>query len=132
MINYFIPLYGVGQFELHTRIYVYTEIFDFIFSPADDSTGWETYELDGANLCLYVEKGVIVSIACMEECLYKGRNIIGMKIHEFINYYETYPSGDIDKLYVNNDEIQDVYEFDDLGMQIWCSNDIIVTTIISG
>ncbi len=131
MVTYFIPLERVGEFELNTGICGYIENFNFKYSPIDESTEWETYSLENEEISLYVEDGKIVSIVCNEECLYKGRNIIGMNIDEFINFYDAKPIGEIDKLYVNENETQDVYEFDDIGLQVWCKDDIIVTVIAS-
>lgn len=131
MVTYFIPLERIGDFELNADICNYIENFDFEYSPADESTEWETYSLKNDDISLYVEDGKIVSIVCNEECIYNGRNIIGMNIDEFINFYEVNPIGEIDKLYVNDNETQDVYDFDDIGLQIWCKDDIIVTVIAS-
>lgn len=131
MITYFIPLERVGEFDLNTQISDYTEKFDFKYSPIDESTEWETYSLENDGISLYVEDDKIISIVCDEECIYKGRNIIGMNIDEFINSYDVEPIGEVDKLYVNENETQDVYEFDDIGLQVWCKNSIIVTVIAS-
>jgi len=131
MINYFIPLERVGEFELDTDIKNYKKIFNFEYTPADESTGWETFSLENEGISLYVEDNKIVSIVCDEECLYKGRNIINMDINEFMNFYGVNPVGEIDKLYVNDNDTQDVYEFDDIGLQVWCENDKIVTVIAS-
>lgn len=131
MITYFTPLEGVGEFELNTQIGNYTKLFNFKHSPADESTEWETYSLENQGISLYVEDGNIISVMCDEECLYKGRNIIGMNIDEFINFYDVNPIGEIDELYVNENETQNIYEFDDIGLQVWCKNNIIVTIISS-
>ncbi len=131
MVAYFVPLERIGDFGLNTDICNYIEVFDFKYSPADDSTEWETYLLENDGISLYVEDDKIVSIVCDEECLYKGRNIIGMDINEFINFYNVNPVGEVDRLYVNDYETQDVYEFDDIGLQVWCSNGIIITVIAS-
>lgn len=51
-----------------------------------------------------------------------------MNIIEILNYYnlqEVRP----EKMYMSDEEIQDVYEFDEIGLQICCKNDIIVTAI---
>lgn len=131
MITYFIPLERVGEFDLNAQISDYTEKFNFKYSPADESTDWETYSLENEGISLYVEENKIISIVCDEECLYKGRNIIGMNIDEFINSYDVNPIGEIDELYVNENETQNIYEFDDIGLQVWCRDDEIVTVIVS-
>lgn len=131
MITYFIPLEKVGEFYLNTKISDYTKKFSFQYSPADESTEWETYELENEGISLYIEDDKIISIVCNEECLYKGRNIIGMNIEEFINFYDVNPVGEVDELYVNENEIQNVYDFDNIGLQVWCKQGTIKTVIAS-
>ncbi|WP_397301576.1 hypothetical protein [Nonlabens ulvanivorans] len=97
----------------------------------DESTEWETYSLEDEGVYLYVENNKIISIVSDLECLYNGRNIIGMNINEFINFYGIEPIGEPDALYVNENEFQIVYEFDDIGLQVWCLNDVIETVIAS-
>ena len=131
MINYLIPFERIGDFEIEGNLSDYKQNFNFEYTPADDTTGWETYELIDDGISLYVENNKIKSIACDDECLYKGRNIIGLNIEEFINFSELTPEEEIDECFLDEDIVQSVYEFDDIGLQIWCENDIIVTVIAS-
>lgn len=131
MIIYLVPFEQVGDFYLKSRISTYIDDFKFEFTPTDETTGWEMYEEQSLGISLYVENNIIESISCNEECLYGGRNIIGMNIDEFMNFYGIKPNEEVDKLYVSEDEMQDVYEFDDIGLQVWCSDNIIVTVIAS-
>jgi len=128
---YYIPFECIGDFFLKSNISNYTKDFEFKYTPVDDVTEWETYEELDLKLSLYVENEIIQSISCNEECLYNGRNIIGMEINDFMNFYDIEPVGEVEKLYVDEDETQDVYEFDDIGLQVWCRNNIIVTVIAS-
>ncbi len=128
---YFLPFECIGEFILKSNIADYKNDFRFKYTPPDETTEWETYEELETKLLLYVENEIIQSISCNEECLFKGRNIIGMSIDDFVNFYGIEPVGELDKLYVNDNETQDVYEFDDIGLQVWCSNDTIVTVIAS-
>lgn len=131
MVMYYIPFECIGDFFLKSNISNYTKDFEFKYTPVDDVTEWETYEELDLKLSLYVENEIIQSISCNEECLYNGRNIIGMEINDFMNFYDIEPVGEVEKLYVDEDETQDVYEFDDIGIQVWCRNNIIVTVIAS-
>lgn len=55
-----------------------------------------------------------------------------MKIEDFISYSNLKYYGEIDVLDFEDDNIpQYVYEFDDIGLQIWTKNGIIVTGIIN-
>ncbi|MEM9885465.1 MAG: hypothetical protein AAF849_06200 [Bacteroidota bacterium] len=132
MILYFIPFEQIGEFKLQHSVTGYTNKFVFEVSNGESSTGWVTFSLDEFGLSLFVDKAtmVIESISCDEECLYKGRNIINMTIQEFITHSGKVYYDEPDCLDFEEDNIpQYVYEFDDIGLQIWVKNDKIVTVI---
>lgn len=131
MILHFNPFENVGNFQINSNIKDYVHNYSFTFTPINDTTEWETYELVDEGIVIYVEKDLIISISCDTELLYKGRNIIGMNINEFINFSNFKPDDFIDKLWVSDDEQQEVYEFFDIGLQVWCSDNVIVTVIAS-
>lgn len=132
MISYLIPFKQVGDFHIESSLSNYRDTFEFKHTPSEDSTNWDTYELVDEGVSLYVDNDIIISISCDQECLYKGRNIIGMLIDEFIAFTGLNPQGEVDSLWVSDDKKQDVYEFDDIGLQVWCEDDIIVTVIATG
>ena len=131
MILYLVPFERVGDFELGGDLINYKENYNFDYSPADDSTGWETYSIQDEGLSIYTEANKIVSIACDEECLYNGRNVIGMFIDEFVSFFNMQSTGEVDTYVKENNIIQNIYEFDEIGLQVWCENDLIVTVIAS-
>ncbi len=133
MLIYLVPFERVAEFEFNSDIKQYFNKYKFNFTPVEDITDFEIYEIEDFGISLYVENNIIDSIDCIYECLYKGRNIIGMDIDEFINYYDVSPSNEVDPIYVSNTELQHVYEFDELGLQIWCNqNNEIVSVIAYG
>ncbi len=133
MLIYLVPFERVAEFEFNSDIKQYFNQYEFDYTPVEDITDYEIYEIEDLGISLYVENDVIESIVCRYECLYKGRNIIGMDIDEFINFYDVSPSDEVDSVYVSNTELQYVYEFDELGLQIWCNqNNEIVTVIADG
>jgi len=70
-------------------------------------------------MTLFVENSVIEDIGCYEELLYKGRNLIGMSIEEFISHTGENFVGEIDCLDFEEDHIpQCVYEFEAIGLQV--------------
>ncbi|GAA4799796.1 hypothetical protein GCM10023231_30750 [Olivibacter ginsenosidimutans] len=70
------------------------------------------YFIENPDISIYVEQNLIVSISCREEGIYKGRNMIGMFIDEFMKYYELIPIGAADELCFEEDNVpQYVYEF---------------------
>lgn len=129
MILYLTPLIGINEFTFKSDIRNYNN-FDFHYTPMN-VIGYDTYDIDNSGLSIYAGNNLIESIACTKDLLYKGRNMIGMSIDEFKSHYNLNPSGDIDTLFVDDDETQDVYEFDEVGLQIWCRNNVIVTAIAS-
>ena len=134
MILYLLPFDRVGDFELNAPIARYSSKFEFEFSNDEYNTGWVAYQLSSLGITLYVDKllEIIVSLSCWKECIYKGRNIIGMSVDEFILHTDTDHLEEPDSLDFENDNIpQLVYEFEDLGLQVWTKNGIIVTVIVS-
>ncbi len=133
MILYFIPFERIGEFILESDIKNYQEEMEFTQTPRDDATEWRAYSIEDIGVSLYVnDEGKIVSIVCDDDCLYKGRNLLGMNIEEFISHTEEKYYGEINELDFEDDGIpQYVYEFDDIGLQVWCKNDIIITVIAS-
>ncbi|UMY65276.1 MULTISPECIES: hypothetical protein [unclassified Flavobacterium] len=130
MVKYFVPFEQVGEFKLGTPINDYLKSFSFTFSEKDTITEWETYELQEEGLELYVENGLIVSICCRDECIYKGRNMIGMGIDEFLSAFSVHSSSS-NKIHLDDDESQFVYDIDEMGLQVWSRNGRIVTAIVN-
>lgn len=128
MIPYLIPLEKVGDFIFNSNINDYKSTYSFKYYKADDATEWDTYILEN-SISIYVEKDKIESIVCRDELIFKGRNIIGMKITEFRNYYNLQEVEEPEKMYLDDNEFQEVYEFDNIGLQVWCEDQVIVTVI---
>jgi len=131
MIPILQPLVAVGSFEFVTPIKRYVEQFPFIHEVEQDDD-YEVYSLETPLVEIYVEEGRIESVVCREECLYKGMNIIGMSIDQFISNYDAEYFGEIDELdFEEDDTPQYVYDFDSLGLLIWVKNDLIITVTAS-
>ena len=57
-------------------------------------------------------------------------NLIGISIEDFQKITESSFVGEIDKLHVEDDSIpQLVYQFEELGLQVWEKNKVIVTIV---
>lgn len=93
------------------------------------------FSLSNPELTLFVENNKIIEIGCYEELLYKGRNLIGMKIEEFISHMGKNYEGAVDCLDIEEDDDipQYVYEFEAIGLQVWVKGQQgrIVTIIVS-
>lgn len=131
MIAYLIPFEAVGIFQIGKKITEYDCKFE-IEKHEFNTFRSEHYSIDHPKITLFVMNDVIDSIACYEECLFKGRNLIGMNLNEFMVFTGEEYTGKPDPLEFEEDGVpQWVYEFEGLGLQVWTKNDNIVTVIVS-
>lgn len=131
MIPYFLPRESIGGIHFNEQISKYVEGFNFNYYPKEGE-GYEVYEIAEIDLSIYVEDNKIESINCKAECLWQGRNMIGMEINDFLNYYDLTPDAPPEKSDFEEDDIpQLVYEFDEIDLQVWTKKGIIVTVIAS-
>ena len=132
MILYFQPKVGVGEILFGDPISRYLEILNLNAQLTSESKEYDVYDLPEKDLTVYVEDGLVESINCQEELVFKGRNVIGMTYDDFLSYYDLEPDGEPDSLDFEDDNIpQLVFEFDELDLQIWVKNDIVVTAVAS-
>lgn len=124
----FKPKISVGDFVFNTEISEYNRFdFDFVKCADDDKTGWDTYLLINPRVNIYTEGKNIVSISSDEQFLWKGHNLIGFSFDRLYQIFDNPIADEEDELFVGEeDKKQKVYEFDDLGMQVWVKDGIIV------
>ncbi len=127
--NVIIPNKGVGEFILNNKISDYLDKYEFEYLRFDDIIVSEMYLLEDEGIIISVEDDKIDSISCERNCYLKGKNIIGMNINEFIKLVGIEPDK-IETLYVTDTDTQDVYDFYDLGFQVWCDKDTIVEIVV--
>lgn len=128
----FIPFKKVGPFVLGDKVKYYINKHNFIISKGHESTNWDCYELVDEGIELYVEDDIVVSIACRKECYLNGFNLIGMNYHTFLDKFSLPENREHDSAYMaSDDDYQDIYEVDEMGVQIWCKKDKIVTVFCS-
>lgn len=127
---------GVGEFLIGGEIEIYTSKFDFEFYPKSENNefSWDFYDFFDGSLNLYVDNGNKVdSIFCRKECYFRGQNLIGLTLEQFLELTQIEPTGN-EKYYVTKGDSyqnQTCYDFeDDLGMQIWVYRKRIVTVCI--
>lgn len=122
------PLKNVGPFKINTSIDDYIEKYNLkkTENGKKDKTNWITYREINSNISIHVENNRIVSIACYKYCFYNDVNIIGLTINDFKNLINKTPDDNIDTIEIEN-ETQYVYEFEDLGCQVWERSGKIVT-----
>lgn len=102
---------------------------DSLFS---DTVFFDFYN-DGVEL--WCVNNIIKSVCCKITCIYQGVNLIGMKYDDFLNQFHFSPT-DKDVIWIEggegkNGQYQQVYDFDDEGLQIWVWRNRIRTVIIS-
>lgn len=121
MIPYLIPFERVGEFYLDDSIENYIDLYPFVVEDfRNEDTPSLNYRIAQPEITLFINNGIIEYIGCYEELLYKGKNLIGITINEFINTTNENYFGDIDELDFEDDNIpQFVYEFENLGLQVW-------------
>lgn len=129
--NIFEPFIRVGDFYLGKNISCYTnKIPNFIFKPKENIDDWDEYDFNEGKIELYVDKEKrITSIASRKELIYNKKNLIGDNINSFLfdHHYSTY-----ERLWISEHEEQDVYDFDDIGLQLWVNQSgLIVTAFVS-
>ncbi|MEM6320454.1 MAG: hypothetical protein AAF960_22485 [Bacteroidota bacterium] len=133
MIAYLEPFTGIGEFKFGKKIDDFLHLGHFDVNPPEKYSS-KSYTMQNPEITIWVnEANLIETIGCYEECLYKGRNMIEMKIDEFIAWSDTnyYGKPDILDFEENSDIPQKVYEFEDIGLQIWTKLNVIITVIAS-
>ena len=128
IIPTWVPLESIGPFLFNDEISRY--ISEYALSPLSEKcsiTGWITYGRKGLDLQIHVENRHVTSIACYEECLYRVRNLIGMSFDEVCSFIGFSPNGEVDRIDLDEDDSQLVYEFDSLSLQVWVKGDTVVT-----
>jgi hypothetical protein len=126
------PLIRVGPLEFGANIGPLVE--EGVVIPLeydDDSTGWETYAYGGDAVCVHVDDGRIVSVACYQQCLLRSRNLIGLDFASAVELIGFSPSCEPDIILID-EEPQQVFEIEEVEAQLWVKDGIVVTVFCSG
>ena len=125
-----IPNKSYGIFVIGEYIEKYLHL-DHVISELEFD---EDYEFSNFKINVWVKKKKIETIRCDAECYLQGRNLIGMLYEDFLALVKDEPSKE-DICYVpvyrNRGQNQKVYDFDDLGLQVWVWRNKIRTILIS-
>ena len=127
-----IPNVSVGEIAFGTPIEDYAdailEYTDYILEVP-----YHCYSFSRSSVTAYTdENGQIENLSCDEECIWKSVNLIGMNIVDFEEMAGQTHDGEIDRIWIGSDDngqLQEVYEYDSLGLQIWVCAGAIVTVI---
>ena len=129
MSHNWIPLRRVGCFEFGSGIADCIGTHHLVEIPEEynETVGWKVYRSPGDdNIRIFSENGEVVSVACYDECLYQGVNLIGLSLEEFVQVVGSQPLAQPDTILVD-DGPQKVFEFDDVEAQVWVKDEKVVT-----
>lgn len=119
MKSILIPNISLGIFKFNDAIKNYVDTYNFEISAKDES-GYEGYSFHDPETSIFVEGGIIVSVASYKECIYRERNMIGMSLRELLKLIKIQFNGEVDIIDFEEDNVpQYVYDFETLGLQIW-------------
>ncbi len=131
--NELVPNKSVGIFLLGEPISNYLNKKYSIDNYEVLNDKYDSYIFHEDSLNVDVRKGLICSITCEESCYWQGRNLIRMNFKKFLETYGLQYDGkdeivlEIGKGY----QTHKVYDFDELGLQIWVWRNLIRTVIVS-
>lgn len=106
---------------------------EYYFEPCDNATGWDTHFFPtwGVNVYTDSEKNIIQAIKCENSCIMNDTDIVGLMIQEFFSIIgQEFDTKDSIEMPMDS-TVQDIYDYDDLNLQIWVKNGVIVTVIVS-
>lgn len=96
---------------------------------------YDSYDFYKEDIIIWVDNGKIDTIRCEKECYWMGYNLIGMLYDYFLTFLSKKEPDTEDICYVPispyRGQNQKVYDFDDLGLQIWVWRNRIKTVLIS-
>ena len=75
--------------------------------------------MPNTEISLDVENGLVVSIFSHDHFCFKSENLIGMKVTYLLELMSSAEHDDGETTEYADGEIQTVYEFDELGLQVW-------------
>lgn len=114
------PLKSVSVFRFNDEIKKYEESCRLVEDPDmySETVGLVSYDVPNHNVRIDVEKGLIVTVSCDEELLYKGQNLIGMDQDKAIKLIG-HPPEKVGESLIIGDKEQFTLEFDSLGLMLW-------------
>ena len=129
------PNYSVGEFVFDTDIKKYLGNKEFNINLSEDSTIGTMYQFIEPIVSVSIdERNIIESVTCEYKCYLYSINIINLNIQYVIKEIIKREPNLIESLWIiyKNKEVKEkVYDFDELGLQIWTYRNKVVTVICS-
>lgn len=128
-----IPQVSVGNIKLDDSIENYPDrALEFSDEVGEDA--YSCFAFKNTPVQAFVNsEGRIETIRCETECIWQGQNLIGLSYAEFILLYPEEPDG-TDTIAVDSEsgeQQHEVYDYDDLGLQVWVHDGTITLTMAS-
>ena len=89
----------------------------------DADVDWISYKLENRDMRLYIENNKFVSVACYDECIFKGKNLIGLNINELNKFLNKKP--DKSEKMMLDSGLKEVYDYYNLGIQVYVKAGIV-------
>ncbi|NJN34171.1 MAG: hypothetical protein HC817_07905 [Saprospiraceae bacterium] len=128
-----VPNKSVGTFVFDTKIdtYLLGKIYEY-YEPNDSYSGEGSYKFPELGMTVFVDsKKLITTVICEQYLLFGNTNLIGQNMEILIQKMDWQPNL-IEKSWTNvngKDQRQTVYDFDELGLQIWVYRKKIVSVV---
>lgn len=126
-----VPGERLGEFRFGSEVEAHLESDppSLAFEEHCRETGWDVYLIPGRDdVSVCVEDGLIVSVASYAECLFDGVNLIGLSLERARGLIGSDPLGPPES-YEVDDCMEQVYEFEEAGAQVWVSRSSVVAVI---
>lgn len=124
------PLKSVGPFKFGSNIKKYSNFSLIeINEEFDSEVNWKVYKVKNRDIRIYVEEGLIISIACYDQCIYKNKNLIGLDINELKQIFQLEPT-ECNQQQLESEVLQ-IYDFDSLALEVFVKNNIVVSITCS-
>jgi hypothetical protein len=124
-----LPRVGLGPFKLGENIQKFKHNYDFVLLDEEDTTNWDSYKLSELDIYIDVEDDIIKSIHSDKYFCYKGINLIGLTLEEFNQQLSQFSAEIGEYVEFDNGDIQTPYDYDEVGLQVWLSNNKVVSVI---
>jgi hypothetical protein len=130
-----IPNISLGKFIIDDDVRKYLNLNHFVSHFKGETFSYDSYDFYNETVTIWVtENNKIETIKCNFKCYWKGENLIGMLFDQFLKLSGKKPnqeSVEYVPIDCNKGQNQAVYEFEELGLQVWVWRKKIKTILIS-
>lgn len=126
-----VPNSSLGPIKLGDKITEYIKMLNLLVDTEEgDATNWVGYNVHDLDIYIYVENYIIVSITSYDNFFYREKNIIGMAANKLGAILGCEPSELGRSVLFDDGDIQIPFEYFDLGLQLWVSNETVKSASI--